>query len=102
MSVDLMSPIRWVEKRGADHGRENYPLRNEQGDNFAELYGIARMWKRIALWTYLVAIALMVIPDGHALHYLGLIMWTAGLLPLICWLAQRFFFRKAVKLASSK
>jgi hypothetical protein len=102
MSTDLMRPIRWVEKRGADRWRDDYPMRAEYGDRVADLYGIARMWRRITGWTYLVAIALMVLPVGGALRYVGVLIWTLGLLPLITWLAQRFFFRKAVKLATEQ
>src|SRR5665811_708268 len=100
MSTDLMRPIRRIEQHGAARGRDNYPLRAEQGDQVAELFGVARMWKRITFWMYLVAIALMFSPVGGTLHYIGVLIWTVGLFPLVCWLAQRMIFRKAVKLVA--
>jgi hypothetical protein len=42
----------------------------------------------------------MVAPVGHALQYIGWMITTVGLFPLVCWLAERFKFRKAVKLAT--
>ncbi len=102
MSTVLMRPFQWVEKRGADRWRDRYPQRVEQGVHVAELYGIARVWKRITGVTYLVAIVLMALPDGHTLRYVGVLIWTVGLLPLTSWLAQRSMYRRAVKATLAK
>jgi hypothetical protein len=42
----------------------------------------------------------MFAPDGHTLQYVGWMLATIGLFPLVCWLSERFKFRKAVKLAT--
>ena len=102
MPADLLRPAEWIEKRGADRWRDRYPQRVEQGVHVAELYGIAREWKRITGVTYLVAIVLMVLPDGHALRYVGELIWTLGLLPLTSWLAQRSIYHRAVKATLAK
>ena len=41
-------------------------------------------------------------PVGHALQYTGWMLSTAGLFPLVCWLGERFKFRKSVKLATEQ
>jgi ATP/ADP translocase len=92
-----MRTLDRIEQSGADRWRDSYPERATHGEHIANLFGVARIWKRITFWTYLVAIVLMFAPVGHVLHYVGVILWTAGLLPLISWLVSRFFFRKAVK-----
>jgi len=97
MATLLMRTLDRIEQSGANRWRDSYPERAAYGDHIAGLFGVARIWKRITFWTYLVAIALMFSPDGHVLHYVGVILWTAGLLPLISWLVSRFLFRKAVK-----
>ena len=101
MATDLMRPIRRLEEFGAQHWRDKYPMRAEQGDQVAELFGVARLWKRITFWMYVVALTLILVPDGSALHYVGILLWTVALFPLICWLAQRYLFRKAVKVATA-
>jgi len=97
MSLDLLRPVKWIEQRGADQGRDTYAKNIEHADRQAELFGIARMWKRITIVMYVVAIVMMVIPVGGAVRYIGVLLWTLGIFPLICWIAQRFLYRKAVK-----
>jgi lipopolysaccharide export LptBFGC system permease protein LptF len=89
-----------LELRGANRWRDSYPDRAKYGDQIANMYGVARIWKRFAFWTYVVAFALLLIPVGHALHYVGSLVFVFGLAPLICWFAERMKFRKAIKLAT--
>jgi len=96
-----MRPVRWIEERGAEQGRETFTKQAEPVDKKAELFGIARMWKRITGIVYLVALVLMLLPVGGAVRYIGVLLWSAGLFPLICWLAQRTLYRKAVKAESA-
>ena len=89
-----------IEKSGADHWGAKYTNRATFGDDIAEQYGKAQIWKRITWGFYVVALALMFSPIGNALHYVGWMISTVGLFPLVCWLGERFKFRKAVKLAT--
>ena len=101
MAIGVIHTLERIEQRGADRWRDSYPERATYGDQIADLYGVAKIWKRITFWTYLVALALMLAPVGHDLHYVGVLIWTVGLLPLISWLYSRFQFRRAVKTAAS-
>ncbi|HEV3268831.1 MAG TPA: hypothetical protein VGZ68_10560 [Acidimicrobiales bacterium] len=87
-----------IEQRGANHWREKYPDRAAHGDDIASQYGVARIWRRISFWTYLVTFVLLLAPLGHALHYVGTLLLVIGIAPLVCWIAERMKFRKAVKL----
>lgn len=98
--VGLMRLVDSIEQHGANRWRDSYPDRAAHGDQVANLYGVARIWKRISFWTYVVAFALLLLPVGPALHYVGLLLFTIGLAPLICWFAERMKFRQAVKLTT--
>jgi hypothetical protein len=102
VATGVIGTLERIEQRGANRWRDSYPERATYGDEIAGMYGVARIWKRITFWTYLVALVLMLAPVGHVLHYVGVIFWTVGLLPLISWLVSRFLFRKAVKTASQR
>jgi lipopolysaccharide export LptBFGC system permease protein LptF len=86
-----------IEQRGANHWRLKYPERDTYGDEVAKQYGVARIWRRISGWVYLVAFVLLLAPVGHALHYVGTLLFVFGIAPLVCWFAERMKFRKAVK-----
>lgn len=90
--------VDWIEQRGAYHWGERYPDRDKYGDEVAKQYGVARIWGRISLWFYIVAVVLLVAPVGHALYFVGGSLAVVGLAPLTCWFAERMKFRKAVKL----
>jgi len=95
-----MRVVDKIEQTGVKRWRDKYPDREKYGNEIAEQYGRAQIWKRITWAFYIVALALMLAPDGHALHYVGWLLSTAGLFPLVCWLGERFKFRKSVKLAT--
>jgi lipopolysaccharide export LptBFGC system permease protein LptF len=95
-----MRIVDQIEKSGANRWGAIYAERATYGEDIAEQYGRAQIWKRITWGFYLVALALMLAPVGNALHYVGWMISTVGLYPLVCWLAERFKFRKAVKLAT--
>jgi len=95
-----MRIVDQIEKSGANRWGAKYAERARYGEDIAEQYGRAQIWKRITWGFYLVALALMFAPAGNALHYAGWMFSTVGLYPLVCWLAERFKFRKAVKLAT--
>jgi len=86
-----------IEATGVKHWGAKYTERATYGDEIADQYGRAQIWKRITWAFYLVGLALMFAPDGHTLQYVGWMVSTVGLFPLVCWLAERFKFRKAVK-----
>jgi len=95
--------MRWtdrIEQSGVNRWRDKYPDRATYGNEIAEQYGRAQIWKRITWGFYIVALALMLSPIGNTLHYVGWMISTVGLFPLVCWLGERFKFRKAVKLAT--
>ena len=95
-----MRIVDQIEKSGASRWGAKYAERATYGEVIAEQYGRAQIWKRITWLFYVVALSLMIAPVGNALHYAGWMISTAGLFPLVCWLAERFKFRKAVKLAT--
>jgi lipopolysaccharide export LptBFGC system permease protein LptF len=95
-----MRIVDQIEQSGAHRWGAKYSGRETFGDDIAEQYGKAQIWKRITWGFYIVALALMFSPVGHALQYVGWMLSTAGLFPLVCWLGERFKFRKAVKLAT--
>jgi len=95
-----MRVVERIERSGVRRWGVKYPERATYGEDIAEQYGRAQIWKRITWAFYVVALALMIAPVGNALHYVGWLISTAGLFPLVCWLAERFKFRKAVKLAT--
>jgi hypothetical protein len=95
--------MRWVDKieqSGVAHWGAKYSGREQYGDDIADQYGRAQIWKRITWGFYIVGLGLMFAPVGHALQYTGWMISTVGLFPLVCWLGERFKFRKAVKLAT--
>ena len=95
-----MRVVESIEQTGVNHWGAKYSERAKFGDLIADQYGRAQIWKRTT-WAFdLVGLALMIAPDGHTLQYIGWMIATVGLFPLVCWLAERFKFRKAVKLAS--
>jgi hypothetical protein len=96
----LMRVTDKIEQSGVEHWGTKYTGRAQFGDAIADQYGRAQIWKRIVWVFYIVALPLMFAPDGHTLQYVGWMISTVGLFPLVCWLAERFKFRKAVKLAS--
>ena len=89
-----------IEQTGVTHWGAKYTERATYGDEIADQYGRAQIWKRITWAFYIVALPLMFAPDGNTLHYVGWMVSTVGLFPLVCWLAERFKFRKAVKEAT--
>ena len=89
-----------IEQFGVKRWRDKYPDRETYGNVIAEQYGRAQIWKRITWAFYIVGLGLMIAPVGNSLHYVGWLISTAGLFPLVSWLGERFKFRKAVKLAS--
>jgi hypothetical protein len=93
---------QWIERRGADSGLKNASKRAELGDEIVARYGVARTWKRITAEFYVVAICLIVLPIGSALHLTGALIETLGMCPLIYWLDSRSKFRKAMRLASAQ
>lgn len=95
-----MRVIESIEQSGVNHWGAKYTERATYGDAIADQYGRAQIWKRITWGFYLVGLVLMFAPVGHTLQYVGWMVATVGLYPLVCWLAERFKFRKAVKLAS--
>lgn len=95
-----MRVVDKIEQTGVKRWGEKYPDRAKYGNEIADQYGRAQIWKRITWAVYIVALALMIAPDGNSLHYVGWLLSTAGLFPLVSWLAERFKFRKAVKLAT--
>lgn len=95
--------MRWtdtIEQSGVKRWGAKYPGREQYGDDIADQYGRAQIWKRITWAFYIVALAMMFAPIGNALHYVGWMVSTLGLFPLVCWLGERFKFRKSVKLAT--
>jgi hypothetical protein len=97
MDTGFMRSVERLEQRGADRGRDSYPERESHGEHVAELYGIARIWKRITVCMYVVALVLMILPDGHVLRFVGVVFWSVGLLPLLSWQVSRMLFKKALK-----
>jgi hypothetical protein len=95
-----MRVVDKIEQSGVSHWGAKYTERATYGDAIADQYGRAQIWKRITWAFYIVGLVLMFAPVGHALKYVGWIIATAGLFPLVCWLGERFKFRKAVKVAS--
>ena len=89
-----------IEAKGVQRWGAKYAERAKYGDAIADQYGRAQIWKRITWAFYLVGLVLMFAPDGKTLEYIGWMISTIGLFPLVCWLAERFKFRKAVKLAT--
>ena len=89
-----------IEQSGVNRWGAKYAERDKYGDVIADQYGRAQIWKRITWAFYIIALALMLSPIGNTLHYVGWMISTIGLFPLVCWLGERFKFRKAVKLAS--
>ena len=96
----LMRFVDQIEQSGVNRWGAKYTGRETYGDVIADQYGRAQIWKRITWGFYIVALALMFAPVGNALHYVGWMISTVGLFPLVCWLGERFKFRKAVKLAT--
>jgi hypothetical protein len=94
-----MRVVDKIEQSGVNHWGANYAERATYGDAIADQYGRAQIWKRITWGFYFVGLILMFAPTGHTLQYLGWMVSTVGLFPLVCWLAERIKFRKAVKLA---
>ena len=95
--------MRWtdtIEQSGVKRWGAKYAGREQYGDEIADQYGRAQIWKRITWGFYVVALAMMFAPIGNTLHYVGWMISTVGLFPLVCWLGERFKFRKAVKLAT--
>ena len=95
-----MRVVERIEKSGVNRWRDKYPEREKYGNEIAEQFGRAQIWKRITWVFYIVALGLMLAPVGNVLHYVGWMISTVGLFPLVCWLAERFKFRKAVKLST--
>jgi hypothetical protein len=95
-----MRVVESIEATGAKHWGAKYEGRATYGDAIAEQYGRAQIWKRITWAFYIVALPLMFASVGSTLHYVGWMVSTVGLYPLVCWLAERMKFRKAVKLAT--
>ncbi len=95
-----MRVVDQIEQTGVNRWGAKYSERAIYGDEIADQYGRAQIWKRITWAFYLVGLVLMFAPVGHALHYVGWMITTVGLYPLVSWLAERFKFRKAVKVAS--
>jgi hypothetical protein len=91
-----------IEATGVKRWGAKYSERATYGDEIADQYGRAQIWKRITWAFYLVGLILMFAPDGHTLQYVGWMFSTVGLFPLVCWLAERFKFRKAVKLLTEE
>jgi hypothetical protein len=89
-----------IEQVGVKRWGAKYTGRATYGDAIADQYGRAQIWKRITWLFYIVGLGLMFSPVGHTLHYVGWMLSTIGLFPLVCWLAERMKFRKAVKLAT--
>jgi hypothetical protein len=89
-----------IEQTGAARWGAKYAERATYGEEIAQQYGRAQIWKRITWVFYLVGLGLMFSPSGHTLQYVGWLCSTAGLFPLVCWLAERSKFRKALKLAT--
>jgi lipopolysaccharide export LptBFGC system permease protein LptF len=89
-----------IEARGVARWGAKYTERATYGDDIADQYGRAQIWKRITWAFYIVALAMMIAPIGNTLHYVGWMISTVGLFPLVCWLGERFKFRKAVKVAT--
>ena len=69
-------------------GAPSTPSARQFGDAIADQYGRAQIWKRITWVFYIVALPLMFAPDGNTLHYVGWMVSTVGLFPLVCWLAR--------------
>ena len=97
MAIGLMQAVDRIEQSGADHWRDKYPERATQGDEIANLYGVMRIWMRITCYLYLVALVMMLVPVGGALRYIGVLLWTLGIAPLICWRVAKMQYKKAVK-----
>jgi hypothetical protein len=97
MDTGFMRSVDRLEQRGAARWRDRYPERETHSEHVAELYGIARTWKRITLCMYVVALVLLLLPDGHVLRFVGDLFWSVGLLPLLSWQISRMLFRKAAK-----
>jgi len=95
-----MRVVESIEQSGVNHWGAKYPERAKYGNEIADQYGRAQIWKRITWGFYVVGLALMFAPVGNSLKYAGWMIATIGLYPLVCWLAERFKFRKAVKLAT--
>jgi hypothetical protein len=95
-----MRVVDRIEAAGVARWGTKYTERATFGDEIADQYGRAQIWKRITWGFYFVGLILMFAPDGHALQYIGWMIATVGLYPLVCWLAERFKFRKAVKVAT--
>ena len=95
-----MRVVDKIEQTGATRWGAKYPDRETYGDDIAAQYGRAQIWKRIVWLFYIVALGLMFAPVGDTLHYVGWMISTVGLFPLVCWLAERMKFRKAVKLST--
>lgn len=89
-----------IEATGAARWGAKYVDRATHGDDVAQQYGRAQIWKRVVWAFYIVALPLMFAPIGNTLHYIGWLVSTIGLFPLVCWLAERSKFRKAVKTAT--
>jgi hypothetical protein len=89
-----------IERAGVKRWGVKYSERATYGDEIADQFGRAQIWKRITWAFYLPGLILMFAPDGHSLAYVGWMISTVGLYPLVCWLAERFKFRKAVKEAT--
>ena len=95
-----MRVVDKIEQTGATRWGAKYPDRETHGNEIAAQYGRAQIWKRIVWLFYIVAGGLMFAPVGNTLHYVGWMISTVGLFPLVCWLAERMKFRKAVKLST--
>jgi lipopolysaccharide export LptBFGC system permease protein LptF len=95
-----MRVVDKIEQSGVNHWGPKYAERATYGNEIADQYGRAQIWKRITWAFYLVGLILMIAPVGHALQYTGWMIATVGLFPLVCWLGERFKFRKSVKLAT--
>jgi hypothetical protein len=95
-----MRIVDQIEQSGANRWGAKYADRATYGEDIAAQYGRAQIWKRITWGFYIVGLALMFAPVGNTLQYVGWMIATVGLFPLVCWLAERFKFRKAVKLAT--
>jgi hypothetical protein len=95
-----MRIVDQIEQSGANRWGATYADRATYGEVIAAQYGRAQIWKRITWGFYIVGLALMFAPVGNTLQYVGWMIATVGLFPLVCWLAERFKFRKAVKLAT--
>jgi hypothetical protein len=97
-----MRVVDRIEQSGVNRWGSKYSERATYGDAIADQYGRAQIWKRITWGFYFVGLVLMFSPVGHALQYTGWMLSTAGLFPLVCWLGERFKFRKSVKLATEQ